>query len=596
MPLTSNARKVLELRYLKKDSHGKVAEKPEDLFRRVARNIVLADAKYKYTAEVEKLQRKYNQPFFRITGKKEFKELIKKDTEIKQTEQEFYTLMSNPDFLPNSPTLFNAGRILQQLAGCFVLPVEDDINSIFKTLWHTAVIHQTGGGTGFSFSRLRPRGDIVHSTQGQASGPVSFMKIFDCATEQIKQGGKRRGANMGILRVDHPDIEEFITIKSKEKALQNFNISVAATDAFMKAVEQHKNYPLINPRTGKVVGKKSARKIFHLIAGEAWKNADPGMIFLDTVNRANPTPHLGDFESTNPCAEIPLLPYEACNLASINMAHFVKNGDIEYGRLRKTVWTGVHFLDNVIDICHYPLPEIERMVYGNRKIGLGIMGFADMLIQLGISYTSEKAVVIAEELMKFIDEEAKKASVELAKTRGVFPFFRGSIYNTGKAADRVRNATRTAIAPTGTISIIAGCSSGIEPLFAIAFTHSVMEVHNLVEVNKYFLEEAKKRQLSKNMMEKAIRGGSLSKIKGIPADTKKVFITTLEIPTGAHLKIQAAFQKYVDNAVSKTINLPHSATVKEVEKAYLMAYKLGCKGISVYRYGSKEGQVFRLTK
>ncbi len=565
MKLTKNAEIVLRLRYLKKDSKEKVVEKPQDLFKRVAKNIALADAKYN-----------------------------KKN--VKKTEKEFLQMMMNLDFMPNSPTLFNAGRPLQQLAGCFVLPINDDIDSKFNALHQTAVIHKSGGGTGFAFSRLRPRGDIVGTTQGVASGPVSFMKIFDAATEQIKQGGKRRGANMGILRVDHPDIEEFITVKSREQALQNFNISVGVTDQFMQAVKKNTNYNLLNPRTGKAVGKRNARKIFQLIAREAWKTADPGIIFLDTINRHNPTPKLGKMESTNPCAEIPLLPYEACNLGSINLAHFVKKGKIDYRRLKYVVWNAVHFLDNVIDMSAYPYPEITKMARGNRKIGLGVMGFADMLVQLSIGYTSEKALKVAEELMRFIGHEAKKASVELAKARGVFPNFKQSIYDTGKKEDRVRNAARTAVAPTGTISIIAGCSSGIEPLFGLAFTHTIVETERIAEVNKYFMEEAKKRKLPKKMVEAVIRSGSFEGVKNVPSELRKLFVVAHQVSPEHQVQMQAVFQKHIDNAVSKTVNLPESATPKDVEKIYMLAYDLGCKGISMYRYGSKKGQILTFGK
>lgn len=563
--LTKNAKIVLNLRYLKRDLKGKVIESPEELFKRVAKNIAQADAKYD-----------------------------KKN--VKKTEKEFLRLMLDLDFLPNSPTLFNAGQPLQQLAGCFVLPVDDDIDSIFNALHQTAVIHKSGGGTGFAFSRLRPRNDLVKSTLGTASGPVSFMKIFDAATEQIKQGGKRRGANMGILRVDHADIEEFITVKSRENALQNFNISVGVTDQFMHAVKNNKSYDLINPRTGKPVRRKNAREIFQLICKESWKTADPGVIFLDTINKHNPTPKLGEIESTNPCGEVPLLPYEACNLGSINLANFLKDAKIDYLRLKETIWKAVHFLDNVIDMSAYPYPEITKMAHDNRKIGLGIMGFADMLLQLGIGYTSEEALKIGEEVMQFINQEAKKASAGLAKIRGVFPNFKGSVYDTGREEDRMRNATRTSVAPTGTISIIAGCSSGIEPLFAIAFSHTIVETKKITEINKYFLAEAKKQNLPKKIVDEVIRKGSLEAVKNIPPDMKNLFITAHQVPAEYHVRMQAVFQKHTDNAVSKTVNLPEKATPKDIEKIYRLAYDLGCKGISIYRYGSKEKQVLTFGK
>ncbi|MDP3640256.1 MAG: adenosylcobalamin-dependent ribonucleoside-diphosphate reductase, partial [Nanoarchaeota archaeon] len=568
--LTKNARTVLALRYLEKDARGRPKETPEDLFRRVAKNISLADAPYRYRQQVTALLQRYNEPFFQVVKRKEFLRLIKHDAEIKKTKQAFYEMMRSQDFLPNSPTLFNAGRTLQQLAACFVLPVEDNLDAIFMAVHHTALIHQSGGGTGFSFSRLRPKGDLVESTQGAASGSISFMKIFDCATEQIKQGGKRRGANMGILRVDHPDNEEFITCKSRENILPNFNISVGITDGFMRAYRENKAYAVINPRTGKVVGRKNARKIFHLIAQEAWKTADPGVIFLDTINRTQPTPQLGDIESTNPCAEVPLLPYEACNLGSINLAHFVKDGAVDYERLRTTVWNAVHFLDNVIDMSNYPLPEIREIVQGNRKIGVGVMGFADMLVQLGISYVSDEALIVAEKVMACIAEEAKKASVALAKVRGVFPNFTGSRYDTGRKEDRVRNATRTSIAPTGTIAIIAGCSSGIEPLFALAFTHRIVETKQVTEINRHFLAAAKKHKMPRSLVEKVIRQGTLEKLP-VSAEFKKLFVVANQVPAAYHVRMQAAFQKYVDNAVSKTVNLPKSATPKDIEKIYLLA-------------------------
>lgn len=592
---TPNALTVLKLRYLEKDEYGRPTETPEDLFRRVAKNIALADAKYTHAARVKALMKKYKEPFFAVVKRKEFQQLIKHDKQLKQTEQEFLNLLQSLDFLPNSPTLFNAGRTLQQLAACFVLPVDDDLDAIFRTVHHTAMIHRSGGGTGFSFSRLRPKGDVVHSTQGKASGPVSFMRIFDCATEQIKQGGRRRGANMGILRVDHPDIEEFITIKSKENVLQNFNISVGITDKFMHAYKEDRTYPLINPRTGKEVGRRKARNIFQLIAKEAWKTADPGVIFLDTINKTQPTPRLGQIESTNPCGEVPLLPYEACNLGSINLAHFVKSGVIDCDCLRSVVWKAVHFLDNVIDMSNYPLPEITTIVQGNRKIGIGIMGFADMLIQLGISYVSEEALKVAEEVMAFISEEAKKASVELAKVRGVFPHFKCSIYDTGKKEDRVRNATRTSIAPTGTIAIIAGCSSGIEPLFALAFTHRIVETEYVTEINRHFLREAKARKLPAAILNKAISRGTLERLN-VPPEIKELFMVAHQVPADYHVRMQAAFQRYTDNAVSKTVNLPESTTPKDIEKIYLHAYELSCKGISIYRYGSKERQILSFGK
>lgn len=593
--LTRNARIVLEHRYLKRNEQGKVVETPEQLFRRVARNVALADAKYKHKERVDKLLKKYGRAHYDFwwvaTKTKEFQAIAKSDKDIRKAEEEFYELLVSLDFLPNSPTLFNAGRKLQQLAACFVIPVEDDLNSIFKALWMTAIIHQSGGGTGFSFSALRPRGDMVQSTSGVASGPVSFMKIFDAATEQIRQGGKRRGANMGILRVDHPDVEEFITAKQQEGVLTNFNVSVTVTDKFMQAVEKGTSYALVNPRSGKIVRREDARRIFRLMCEMAWKTADPGIIFIDEMNRHNPTPRLGLYESTNPCGEVPLLPYEACNLGSINLGNMVKNGAIDWERLKKRVWQGVRFLDNVIDMSNYTYPEIFSIVHGNRKIGLGVMGFADMLFQLHVRYSSDKALRVAEDVMKFIGDEARKASVELAGARGVFPNFSKSVYAKGKKEDRVRNATRTTIAPTGTISIIASCSSGIEPLFAIAFRHEVLEHQELVDVNRHFVDAVKKEGVYSDELVKKVEEQGTLKGAFIPSWVKKVFVTATEIPSEGHIKMQAAFQKYTDNAVSKTINFPPDATVEDVMEAYKLGHQLKCKGVTIYRYGSKQKQV-----
>ncbi len=593
-PLTKNGRIVLEARYLERDSKGRPIESPEDLFRRVADNIALADAKYGYPAVVDRLMRKHKVGFCDLWRTKDFQRLNKG---IRKTADKFYEMMASLDFLPNSPTLFNAGRSLQQLAGCFVIPVEDHMNSIFEALRMQAIVHQSGGGTGFSFSRLRPKGDQITVTKGEASGPVSFMKIFDAATEQIKQGGKRRGANMGILRVDHPDIEDFARIKDDESILCNFNISVAITDKFMRAVKKGTSYDLINPRTGKVVAKRDARKIFDLIARQAHKTADPGVIFIDTINKKNPTPELGDIESTNPCGEIPLLPYEACNLASINLSHFVVDAELDFERLKSMVWDAIHFLDNIIDMSRYPFPEITAMVHGNRKVGLGVMGFADMLIGMGVSYVSEEALVIAEQVMAYIDEEAKKASVELAKKRGVFPNFKGSIYDTKRKEDCVRNATRTAVAPTGTISIIAGCSSGIEPLFALAYEHMMVGRPAMVEVNPLFLKWARAQgSRGARILNQVRHKGSLEGVREIPRGIREVFVTAHEVPAEMHVRMQAMFQRHSDNAVSKTVNLPHKTTAHDIAKIYRLAYELGCKGISVYREGSKSQQVIHVGK
>lgn len=558
--LTKNALKVLEKRYLRKDENGKVIETPEQMFRRVASNIAKADEKY--------------------------------GGDVKKTEKEFYDMMVNLYFLPNSPTLMNAGTSIQQLSACFVLPVEDSMDKIFETLKHTALIHQSGGGTGFSFSRIRPKGDIVRSTGGIASGPVSFMKVFNSATDVIKQGGRRRGANMGILRVDHPDIMEFITCKEDPKELTNFNISVAVTDEFMEKVKKGEDYELINPRTGKAVKKLNAKEVFDKIVEEAWKTGEPGLIFIDEINRHNPTPHVGQIEATNPCGEQPLLPYESCNLGSINLSKFVKNGEIDWEKLKDITWKAVHFLDNVIDMNKYPIPEIKKMTLANRKIGLGVMGFADMLIQLNIPYDSNEALELAEKIMSFIQKEAKQASVELGKERGSFPNFKGSVYDGKYPA--MRNATVTTIAPTGSISIIAGCSSGIEPLFAIAFVRNVLDKEDrLYEINPYFEKIAKEMGFySEELLQKiADNNGSVQGLEEVPIEVQRIFVTALDISPEWHVRMQAAFQKYVDNATSKTINLREDATIEDVRKAYMLAYELKCKGITVYRYGSRPQQV-----
>ncbi|RLG20904.1 ribonucleotide-diphosphate reductase subunit alpha [Candidatus Micrarchaeota archaeon] len=559
-----NAMTVLKKRYLQKDLTGKVIETPAEMFRRVAKNIAQADLLYDPNANVKK------------------------------TEEEFFDMMSNFEFIPNSPCLMNAGTVIQQLSACFVLPVEDSLDGIFDAVKYTAKIHQSGGGTGFSFSRLRPKGDVVKTTRGVASGPVSFMRVFDVTTDVIKQGGKRRGANMGVLRVDHPDIVEFITAKMDGKSLTNFNISVGATDEFMEAVKKGEDYELINPRTKKPVGKLNAKQVFDLIVNMAWKNGDPGMIFLDTINKHNPTPDLGEIEATNPCGEQPLLPYESCNLGHINLAKLVKDGDVNWDKLRELVHKGVHFLDNVIDMNKFPLKQIEEMSKTTRKIGLGVMGFADMLIQLGIPYDSEEALQLAEKLMKFIKEESHKASQELAKKRGNFPAWDRSIY--GKQGIPMRNAAVTTIAPTGTTSIIAGCSSSIEPLFAICFVRkNILDGEPMLEVNPYFEKVARERGFySEALMERIAAKGSVQDMEEVPDDVKRIFVTALDIKPEDHIKMQAVFQKYVDSAVSKTINMPNSATVDDVRKAYLMAYEMGCKGITIYRDGSRAEQVLNI--
>jgi ribonucleoside-diphosphate reductase alpha chain len=563
--LTHNALKVLEERYFLRNDRGNIIETPEQLFRRVASAVASAD---------------------RFYGKD--------GTEIKKTEEEIFQLMNNLEFLPNTPTLMNAGTELGQLSACFVIPVEDNIPSIFEAVRIMAIIHKTAGGTGFSFSKIRPRGDLVKSTHGIASGPLSYMKIFDVATETIKQGGKRRGANMGVLRVDHPDILEFIQAKSNEGFLTNFNISVAVTDKFMQAVEKNQNYELINPRTKSSVKKLNARKVWKMMIEYAWKTGDPGVIFIDEINRTNPTSHIGLIESTNPCGEQPLHPYESCNLGSINLSKMVENGEMNWRKFEDTIKKCVHFLDNVIDANKYPLKEIEKMTNANRRIGFGVMGFADMLIQLGIPYNSEDALQLGERLMKFVESTSHKESIELGKERGSFPNFKGSLWNK-KGYVSMRNASVTTIAPTGTISLISGCSSGIEPLFAIVFERHILDGKKLIEINPLFEKVAKERGFySEKLMKKIARYGSVQKIKEVPKDLKKIFVTAHDISPDWHVKMQAGFQKYTDNAVSKTVNLSHNAPIKDVEKIYWLAYKLKCKGVTVYRYGSKPDQVLNL--
>ena len=561
LKLGVNAIKVLKNRYLMKDHEGNVIETPSQMLRRVAKAVAKADLLYDKKSDVER------------------------------SEERFYQVMADREFLPNSPTLMNAGTRLGQLSACFVLPVEDSIDGIFTTLKHMAMIHQSGGGTGFSFSKLRPAGDIVGSTKGVASGPVSFMTIYDAATNVIKQGGRRRGANMAILDVTHPDILKFIEAKSREGVLTNFNISVAVTDQFMEAVEKDAEYDLINPRNGKVETRLRARHVFDLIIANAWRTGDPGIVFIDEINRSNPTPKLGEIRSTNPCGEQPLLPFESCNLGSINLVKIVKDRELDWEKLRKVTRTAVHFLDNVIDVNRYPVPEIGELTRANRKIGLGVMGFADMLIMLGIPYDSEEALAMGEKVMTFVSDEATKKSVEIGKKRGAFPNFSGSLWEK-KGYKTIRNSTVTTVAPTGTISIIAGCSGGIEPIFAVAFVRNVMEGTRLLEIQPTFEELAKERSFySRDLMLEIAKTGSIQNVEEVPKDVRRIFVTSLDIKPEWHVRMQAAFQKYVDNAVSKTVNLPPDATVEDVRRVYLLAYKLKCKGITVYRYGSKKEQV-----
>lgn len=596
--LTRNALKVLEKRYLKRDKNGNCIETPQDMFRRVADTIASGDLKF---------------------GK------ISKD--VQNLSDRFYNAITHRYFMPNSPTLMNAGRDLGQLAACFVLPIDDSLESIFETIKNTALIHQSGGGTGFSFSRLRPKNSVVRSTMGVSSGPVSFMEVFNAATEAVKQGGTRRGANMGILRVDHPDIIEFINCKSDNNKLNNFNISVAITDKFMEAYLNGKDYDLINPQNNEIVGRMDAGAVFDLIIDSAWKNGEPGIVFIDKMNKDNPTPQIGKIESTNPCGEVPLLPYEACNLGSINLGLMVKEQDeefvVDWDLLENTVRTAMRFLDNVIVVNNYPLPQISEMVQNNRKIGLGVMGWADMLMQMGIAYNSEEGTSLATDVMSFIDYVSKTESVELAKERGCFNNFKGSVYEdsnylskkfAGKTSQKVndkmwaqldkdvqkyglRNATTTCIAPTGTISMIAGASGGIEPLFGLVFSRLIMDGTELLEVNPVFEKYMKTHGLyTEDLMNKIAKCGSVAHIEELPDEVKRIFVTAHDISPYWHVKMQAAFQQFTDNAVSKTVNFLESATREDIKKTYILAYKNNLKGITVYRNNSRHFQPMNLEK
>ncbi|HOW34995.1 MAG TPA: vitamin B12-dependent ribonucleotide reductase [Candidatus Omnitrophota bacterium] len=573
LKISENALKVLEKRYLKKDENGKVVETPEEMFRRVAKTIAAVDRSYNFD-----------------------------ETEVKKTEEAFYRIMTEMEFMPNSPTLMNAGRPLGQLSACFVLPIEDSMESIFETLKATAIIHKSGGGTGFSFSRLREKNSLVQATGGIASGPISFMKVFDGATQAVKQGGTRRGANMGILRVDHPDVMEFVTCKEKDKEISNFNISIAITDDFWRALQKGEDYDLISPHTKKVIKRANSKEVFDLIVKSAHRNGEPGLIFIDKMNQCNPTTALGLYEATNPCGEQVLLPYESCNLGSINLLRMAVKSEsgytIDWDRLQAVTRAAVHFLDNVIDANNHPVKAIEKQTKLTRKIGLGVMGWSSLLCRLGIPYDTEEALELAGRVMSFILTEAKVKSLELAKQKGVFPAFEKSVFAKGGKKMRFRNATLTTIAPTGTISIIGGpCSSGIEPIFAICYYRNVMDKTKLVEIDPVFETVAQERGFySDKLMRQIAEEGSIQHIAEVPDDVKRAFVTAHEITPEWHIKMQAEFQKYTDNAVSKTINFSHSASEEDVRKAYVLAYELNCKGITVYRDGSRDEQVLNITK
>jgi ribonucleoside-diphosphate reductase alpha chain len=591
--LSENAVKVLEKRYLKRDKDGNCTETPADMFRRVAQTI--AEGDYKFDAVPSK---------------------------VDELTERFYKSITNCCFMPNSPTLMNAGRELGQLAACFVLPVEDSLESIFETVKNTAIIHKSGGGTGFSFSRLRPKNDVVRSTMGVSSGPVSFMEVFNAATEAVKQGGTRRGANMGILRVDHPDILEFINCKNDNNKLNNFNISVAITDNFMEAYISGQDYNLIHPNSNETVGTMSAKKVFDMIVDGAWRNGEPGIVFIDKINADNPTPVVGLIESTNPCGEVPLLGFEACNLGSINLGKMVTaEKKIDLDLLAETTRTAIRFLDNVIEVNNYPLPQISEMVNNNRKIGLGVMGWADMLMMMGISYASEKGTKLASQIMEFIDYISKSESIELSKERGRFNNFKGSVYDgqnylygkyKGKSAGLItdeqwleldkqiqthgiRNATTTCIAPTGTISMIASASGGVEPLFGLVFSRNVMDGTEMLEINPIFKEYMIENGMySEELMREVAKDGSVAHVWGVSDEVKERFATAHDVSPEWHVKMQAAFQLHTDNAVSKTVNFEEHATREDIEKAYILAYENNLKGMTVYRNNSRQFQPMNL--
>jgi ribonucleoside-diphosphate reductase alpha chain len=569
MNLTSNAQMVLEKRFLKRDSEGNLSESAEEMFRRVAHAVAQSELRY--------------------TG----------DLSREEVEQKFFDMMVSLEFLPNSPTLRNAGTPLGQLSGCFVLPIEDSMESIYSTLRDAALIQKSGGGTGFSFSRLRPRNDDVASTRGISSGPVSFMRLYNYATEINRLGGARAGANMAVLRFDHPDIMEFVTSKGEDESLNNFNISVAVTDDFMERMKKDDSFDLINPRTGKPQGSMHARQLFEKVTELAWATGDPGLIFLDRINHDNPTAHMGMIEATNPCGEQPLLPYESCNLGSINLARLVDQGRFELERFQETIRWAVRFLDDVIDANQYPLEKITEVTRGNRKIGLGLMGFADVLIKMGVAYDSADGRKFGEYIMSTLGREAREASCDLAEQRGVFPNFKGSRYDV-PGGERLRNAAVTTIAPTGTLSLIADCSSGIEPLFALSYFRNILGEERAVETHPSFASLARARGFySESLMEALAEHGSIMELGDgagammIPEDVKKIFKTAHDISPSDHVRMQATFQQFTDSAVSKTVNLRAGATVEDVAGVYQLAHEMGCKGITIFRDSSKRHQVLR---